>query len=248
VGDETAVSAGRAAARLPGLVPGRDRKIYGHVLIYSRISPDAKAKAEDYYFPRIPSGQRLCRQVTQLWRMDDQRPQRGARCLLPLRRGQAPSAVRRANQPVSSSTRLFSERFKHDKDCHGRLIARVVRHHERVPVDRRVVGGALRPQRRRKVRAHDQRRRHYRVSLCSPGGVYKPCARSARRRPRGRCRRDRTAGGGRGLVDARCERRYGHSRSYLIVFRHTRAYTPGIWLCLGCIPDIGRYATDTRGI
>jgi hypothetical protein len=55
-GDGTAVSAGRAAARLHGLVPGRDRNSYGRVLICCRISPDAKAKAEAYYFSKNAIG------------------------------------------------------------------------------------------------------------------------------------------------------------------------------------------------
>jgi hypothetical protein len=36
-GDETAVSADRAAAKLLGLVPGRDPNVYGHVLTCNRI-------------------------------------------------------------------------------------------------------------------------------------------------------------------------------------------------------------------
>jgi hypothetical protein len=49
-GDETAVSAGRAAAKLHGLVPGRDSDMHGYVWICCCISPGAKAKAEAYYF------------------------------------------------------------------------------------------------------------------------------------------------------------------------------------------------------
>jgi hypothetical protein len=48
-GDETAVSVGRAAAKLHGLVPGRDRNTYGYVRC-CRISPDAKAKGGSSIF------------------------------------------------------------------------------------------------------------------------------------------------------------------------------------------------------
>jgi hypothetical protein len=54
--DETAVSAGRAAADLHSLAPGRDRNSYGYVLISCRISPDAKTKAEAYYFSKNAIG------------------------------------------------------------------------------------------------------------------------------------------------------------------------------------------------
>jgi hypothetical protein len=66
-GDETAVSAGREAARLLGLLPGTDRNLYGDVAICNRISKDAKAKIEAYYFLRMPSGRRqLSMQALQL--------------------------------------------------------------------------------------------------------------------------------------------------------------------------------------
>jgi hypothetical protein len=60
-GNETGVSAGRAAPKLHGIVPGRDRKIYSHVLLCCRITPDAKIKVEAYYFSKMPSGRRLLR-------------------------------------------------------------------------------------------------------------------------------------------------------------------------------------------
>jgi hypothetical protein len=58
-GNETGVSAGRAAPRLHGIEPGRDRKMYSHVLLCCRITPDAKTKVEAYYFSKMPSGRRL---------------------------------------------------------------------------------------------------------------------------------------------------------------------------------------------
>jgi hypothetical protein len=55
-GDETAVSAGRATAKLHSLVPGRDRTTYGYALICCRISPDAWTKAEATSFSKNAIG------------------------------------------------------------------------------------------------------------------------------------------------------------------------------------------------
>jgi hypothetical protein len=120
-GDESAVPAGRAVAKLLGLVSGRDRKMYGHVLICNRISKDAKANAEAYYFSKNDFGAAPTLYTSTAASANGQ-------STLPLAGGGAsptfappqPSAKRRKSSKSTSIAEygLFGERFKHDKDHH----------------------------------------------------------------------------------------------------------------------------------
>jgi hypothetical protein len=130
-GDETAVSAGRAAAKLLGLVPRRDRNMYGHVLICNLISKDAKAEAEYYYFSKNAFGAAPTLRASAA-------ASANGRSTLPL---EGPSPTFATPQPSakcrksSKSTSiveygLFGERFKHDKGHRGRLIAQLISVHK----------------------------------------------------------------------------------------------------------------------
>jgi hypothetical protein len=123
-GDETAVFPGRAAANLLGLVPGRDRNMYGHMLMCNRISNDAKAKLEVLYFSKNAFGAAPTLHATAAASAN------GRSMLLlgglsPTCAPPQPSAKRHKSSKSSSIVEygLFGERFKHHKDHHGLLIA-----------------------------------------------------------------------------------------------------------------------------
>jgi hypothetical protein len=103
-GDESAIFAGHAAAKLHGLVPGRSRNMYGHVLTCSRISPVDKAKAEAYNVSKNAIGAATTLPTSAASSANERStPPTVARRLLSLRRSKAPSAARQTNRSVSSS-------------------------------------------------------------------------------------------------------------------------------------------------
>jgi hypothetical protein len=123
-GDETAVSTGRAAAKLLGLVPGRDRNMYGHVLIFNRISTEA------YYYSKNTFG------AAPTLRSSAAASANG-RSTLPLGGpsptfAPQPSAKRHKSSKSTSIVEYghFGERFKYDRDHHGLLIAQFISKHK----------------------------------------------------------------------------------------------------------------------
>jgi hypothetical protein len=111
-GDEAAVAAGRAAAKLHRLVVGRDRNTHSHVLKCSRISPDAKAKSEAYWASRNATG-------TTNNPPGSANDSGGGRSTGPSPTfAPPPPAKRRKTGNCIAQYGAFGDRFKHNKEEH----------------------------------------------------------------------------------------------------------------------------------